>query len=63
LTEPADPFAHPCWNSIRDRISEKTVEMRKQGFSGAAMLPMSELEYGGITERLDRLEGKFKVRK
>ncbi len=62
LTEPADPFAHPFWDSVRARIADKTIEMRKQGFSGPAMLPMSELEYGGITERLGSLEGKFKVR-
>lgn len=26
--------------------------MRRQGFYGPAMLPMEELEYTGITERL-----------
>lgn len=29
--------------------------MRRQGFFGAAMLPMSELEYTGIVEKLGTL--------
>ncbi len=36
--------------------------MRRQGFFGAAMLPMSELEYTGITRRLEALEGRFRMR-
>jgi fructose 1,6-bisphosphate aldolase/phosphatase len=36
--------------------------MRKQGFVGAAMLPMTELEYTGIAARLDALAAKFAVR-
>jgi fructose 1,6-bisphosphate aldolase/phosphatase len=39
----------------------KSIYMREQGFSGCAMLPMKELEYGGIVERLAKLEGRFKV--
>jgi fructose 1,6-bisphosphate aldolase/phosphatase len=39
------------------------MEMRRQGFSGAAMLPYQELEYGGITERMGRLEERFRVRR
>lgn len=62
LTEPVDVFAHPFWNQVRDRVSSKAVEMRRQGFFGAAMLPMDELEYTGITSLLDELEGHFRVR-
>ena len=40
----------------------KAIEMRKQGFFGAAMLPMSELEYTGIMEKLKSLDRRFKVR-
>ena len=36
--------------------------MRKQGFSGPAMLPESELEYGWLREKLEELEKKFKYR-
>jgi len=63
LTEALDTFAHPFWNTVRDRIAEKTLEMRRQGFVGAAMLPMSELEYTGIMEKLKALESQFKVRR
>ncbi len=61
LTEPADVFDHPFWDYVRNRISEKAIEIRRQGFSGSAMLPYSELEYGGIVEKLKKLEKKFKI--
>jgi fructose 1,6-bisphosphate aldolase/phosphatase len=60
--EPFDAFAHPFWDRVRDRVSDKSVEMRRQGFSAAAMLPMSELEYTGVTEMLEELDKRFKVR-
>lgn len=63
LTEAVDVFDHPFWDSIRDTVSGKAIGMRRQGFFGAAMLPMSELEYTGIMEKLEILEGRFKVRK
>jgi len=62
LTEPVDCFAHPFWDTVRARAADKGLEMRRQGFFGAAMLPMSELEYTGITEKLAALEGRFKLR-
>jgi fructose 1,6-bisphosphate aldolase/phosphatase len=61
LTEPVDLFAHPFWDTVRNRAAEKALEMRRQGFSGAAMLPYSELEYGGIVKILEKLEPRFKV--
>ena len=63
FTEPVDAFAHPFWDYIRDKVAKKAYEMREQGFSGAAMLPYSELEYGGIVEILKRLEKRFRIRK
>jgi len=62
FTEPADAFAHPFWDTVRARVSDKAIEMRRQGFSGAAMLPMGELEYTGVMDRLERLEKRFAVR-
>lgn len=62
LTKPVDAFRHPFWDHIRDKVARKTLEMREQGFSGAAMLPMSELEYTGVVEKLQALEGRFAVR-
>ncbi|MCI0504770.1 MAG: fructose-1,6-bisphosphatase [Gammaproteobacteria bacterium] len=62
MTEAVDAFAHPFWDNVRNTVSEKAIGMRRQGFFGAAMLPMSELEYTGIMEKLDRLDGKFRIR-
>lgn len=63
LTEPLDAFAHPFWDAVRMRAAGKSLEMRRQGFFGAAMLPMSELEYTGITEKLAELEPRFRMRR
>ena len=63
LTEPADAFDHPYWDYIRTKVSRKATELREQGFSGAAMLPYSELEYGGIVKKMEKLAPKFKVKK
>lgn len=62
LTEPADNFAHPFWDTVRAQAAEKSMAMRRQGFFGAAMLPMAELEYTGIVEKLAELDPRFKVR-
>ena len=63
LTEPVDAFAHPFWDAVRLRVSGKAMEMRRQGFVGAAMLPMAELEYTGITNTLEALQPLFTVRR
>jgi fructose 1,6-bisphosphate aldolase/phosphatase len=62
LTEAVDLFDHPFWDTVRQRSAEKAMEIRRQGFSGAAMLPYSELEYGGIVKILERLEPRFENR-
>jgi fructose 1,6-bisphosphate aldolase/phosphatase len=62
LTEPVDAFDHPFWDAVRERVAAKASELRRQGFSGPAMLPMSELEYGGIVKRLETLEKRFTLR-
>jgi fructose 1,6-bisphosphate aldolase/phosphatase len=59
LTEPVDCFDHPYWDYIREKVARKSTEIREQGFSGAAMLPYSELEYGGIVEKMKYLDRKF----
>lgn len=61
LSEPADVFDHPYWEYVRARVAAKSEELRKQGFFGPAMLPYSELEYGGIVERLKAMEKRFKI--
>lgn len=63
LTEPADVFDHPFWDYVRDKVSRKAIDIREQGFSGPAMLPYAELEYGGIVEKMKSLETRFRLRK
>jgi len=62
LSEPVDVFDHPYWDHIRDRVSRKAHDIRAQGFSGSAMLPYSDLEYGGITERMKKLDTRFEIK-
>ena len=62
LTEPLDGFSHPFWNSVRDNVARKAMDMRRQGFFGGAMLPMSELEYTGIRDKLAALNERFYLR-
>jgi fructose 1,6-bisphosphate aldolase/phosphatase len=62
LTEPCDVFDHPYWDWVRQNVARKANDIRAQGFSGAAMLPYSDLEYGGITERMAKLDKRFTVR-
>jgi len=63
FTEPADAFDHPFWDHIRDQVAQKAVDIRRQGFSGCAMLPYAELEYGGIVEKMKKLDKKFVIKK
>jgi len=62
LTGPVDLFADPVFDAVRERIAEKAMEMRRQGFFEPAMLPMSELEYGGIVSRLRKLDAQWTIR-
>ncbi len=62
LTEAVDTFAHPFWDTVRDKVANKALEMRRQGFFGPAMLPMTELEYTGIKEKLEVLDKRFAIR-
>lgn len=63
LSEPADCFDQPFWQEVQRECAKKAIEIRKQGFFGAAMLPMSELEYTGIVEILKEIEKRFYIRK
>lgn len=62
LEEPVDMFATRYWEYVRQRLYQKADEMRLQGFSGPAMGHITELEYGGIAERMENLERRFTVR-
>lgn len=63
LTGPEDVFDNPFWDQVRSKVSRKTQEIREQGFSGPAMLEYDELEYGGITDRMKKLEDRFQIEK
>ncbi|RPH47977.1 MAG: fructose 1,6-bisphosphatase, partial [Lysobacterales bacterium] len=59
LTEPVDAFAHPFWDTVRQIVANKAIEIRRQGFVGASMHPMAESAYAGIAERLTKLDERF----
>jgi len=61
FTEAVDAFDHPFWDYVRDNVSQKAIDIRRQGFSGNAMLPYNELEYGGIVQKLEDIDKRFKV--
>ncbi|HAV41680.1 MAG TPA: fructose 1,6-bisphosphatase [Acidobacteria bacterium] len=61
LSEPADVFDHPYWEAVRLEVARKATDIRRQGFCGPSMLPYSELEYGGVVEKLKQLEKRFVV--
>jgi fructose 1,6-bisphosphate aldolase/phosphatase len=56
-----DFFGNPAWDEARRRAQQKAIEMRSQGWSGAAMLPYAELEYGGFRDTVTGLLQRFKV--
>lgn len=54
-----DFFDNAAWDEVRLRAQRKAIEMRTQGWSGAAMLPYSELEYGGFRDTVGGLLERF----
>ncbi|HEU5260460.1 MAG TPA: fructose 1,6-bisphosphatase [Gemmatimonadales bacterium] len=61
LSEGLDVFANPVWDATRLKAQQKADEMRRQGFVGAAMLPMQELEYSELRTVLAGLEREFRI--
>ena len=61
LSERVDLFANPVWDAVRLKAQQKGFYMREQGFVGAAMLPMQELEYSAFRTALEELEQRFTV--
>lgn len=57
-----DFFDNPAWDWVRLKAQEKALEMRSQGWSGAAMLPYTELEYSGFRDTVTDLMGQFAFR-
>ncbi len=57
-----DMFDSPVWDETRRRSQEKALEMRKQGFFGAAMASVTEIAYTGLVDTHNALAKEFKVR-
>ena len=57
-----DFFDNPAWDEVRRRAQEKAFAMRDQGWSGAAMLPYTELEYSGFRTTVTNLVDRFAIR-
>lgn len=57
-----DFFDNVAWDHVRTEVQRRGIEMRRQGFSGAAMLPYKELEYGGVREIIEGLLPRFEKR-
>ena len=58
----ADFFDNPAWDYTRQLAQEKGIQMRAQGWSGAAMLPYGELEYSGFRTSIGNLVDRFAYR-
>jgi fructose 1,6-bisphosphate aldolase/phosphatase len=58
----ADFFDNPSWDHVRLHAQQKGIEMRSQGWSGAAMLPYTELEYSGFRQSVTNLVSQFTFR-
>jgi fructose 1,6-bisphosphate aldolase/phosphatase len=54
-----DFFDNSAWDAIRWKAQEKAFAMREQGWSGAAMLPYHEREYGGFRDTVEGLLARF----
>lgn len=57
-----DLFEGPAWDEARRRSQVKALEMRKQGFFGAAMAGVTEIAYTGLIDTHNALEAEFRVR-
>ncbi len=57
-----DFFDNVAWDEVRSNAQRKAIEMRSQGWSGAAMLPYTELEYSGFRDTVGGLVDRFGFR-
>ena len=57
-----DFFDNQSWDHVRLLAQQKAIEMRSQGWSGAAMLPYGELEYSGFRQSIGDLVDRFAFR-
>ncbi len=59
LSEGVDVFGNVAWDATRLKAQRRAEELRQQGFFGAAMLPIQELEYSAYKDVLNQLEEEF----
>jgi fructose 1,6-bisphosphate aldolase/phosphatase len=57
-----DIFEGPAWDEARRRSQQKALEMRRQGFFGAAMAGTTEIAYTGLVDTHAALEPEFRLR-
>jgi fructose 1,6-bisphosphate aldolase/phosphatase len=57
-----DFFDNVAWDHVRLLAQQEGIEMRSQGWSGAAMLPYGELEYSGFRQSIGDLLSNFSFR-
>ncbi|MAE64655.1 MAG: fructose 1,6-bisphosphatase [Phycisphaeraceae bacterium] len=58
-----DFFDNPAWDEVRRKAMERAMIIRDQGWSGAAMLPYAEIEYGGFRDTITGLVKRFETHK
>ena len=63
ITAMGDAFSDPIFDEIRRLSALKSFLMRENGFVMPAMLPMEEIEYTILADKLKDLDKRFKLRK
>lgn len=63
FTATGDCFDDPVFDEVRRMAAQKSFAMREQGFVMPAMLPMEEIEYTILADKIKELEKRFVVRK
>lgn len=63
FTAMGDAFVDPVFDEIRRLATQKSFAMREQGFVMPAMLPMEEIEYTILADKLKELDKRFVLRK
>ncbi len=58
-----DAFADPIFDEVRRIAATKSFFMRDNGFVMPSMLPMEEIEYTILADKIEELEKRFVIRK
>jgi len=63
FTAMGDAFDDPVFDEVRRLAAHKSFAMREQGFVMPAMLPMEEIEYTILADKIKELDKRFIIRK